>query len=149
MKRIGFRVILLFVLVAVAFVFACEKKEGPKGRLIVSDESFFMRQDNENAYVIDAKGKIKNVGEYDVKQVKVTAKCLSCIQEIIPGKWFVSSDIEKTDEQRDTISYIAVGDEEEFAFKEVAFIYNTVAAPPAHMPEEFEVVIESFETVTD
>ena len=49
MKRIGFRVILLFVLVAVAFVFACEKKEGPKGNLIVSDESFFMRQDNENA----------------------------------------------------------------------------------------------------
>ena len=149
MKRIGFRVILLFVLVAVAFVFACEKKEGPKGNLIVSDESFFMRQDNENAYVIDAKGKIKNVGEYDVKQVKVTANCLSCGEEIIIGKWFVSSDIEKTDAQQDTISYISVGDEEGFELKDVAFIYNNVPEPPDHMPEEFEVVIESFETVTD
>ena len=99
--------------------------------------------------MIDAKGKIKNVGEYDVKQVKVTANCLSCIEEIILGKWFVSSDIEKTDAQRDTISYIAAGDEEGFELKDVAFIYNTVPESPDHMPEDFEVVIESFETVKD
>lgn len=146
MKGNRLKIILLFAIVAVAVVFACGQKEKPSGELAVSDQSFFIRQDNEKAYVIDCRGKIKNVGQYDVKGVVVTANCLSCGEQIIIGEWFVS-DIEKTDAQRDTISYITAGDEEEFELKDVAFIYNTVSEPPDHMPEDFEVVIESFETV--
>ena len=148
MKGTGFRVMLLAGVMAVIFVFGCETREPLKGKLIVSDQSFSMRQDNDNAYVIDGTGKIKNVGEYDVKRVLVTANCLSCREEMIVGRWFVS-DIEKTDAQRDTIGYIRAGDEAEFAVEDVAFIYNNIPEAPEHMPKEFEVVIESFETVTN
>lgn len=148
MRRKRFTLVLLVLVVAVAFVSACEKKENAKGKLIVSEQSFFMRQDSDNAYVIDGRGKIRNVGDYDVRRVMVTANCLSCREEMIVGRWFVS-DIEKTDAQRDTINYIAAGDEEEFSVKDVAFIYNTVAEAPENIPEEFEVLIESFETVTN
>ena len=105
-----------------------------------------VRQDSESAYVIDARGKVKNVGEVDVKSIIVTGFCRSCGLLINPGNWFVS-DIEKTPEQKDIISYLPVGAEEDFSFKGVAFIYNIVPEMPETVPETMEVVIESFETV--
>lgn len=134
--------ILVFVLLVCICLYACaEKKEG---KVIVTESEFIIRQDSEKAYVIDARGKVKNVGERDVKQVVVTGFCRTCIEMIKPGYWFVSG-IEKTPEQKDTISFLAVGAEEEFSFKEVAFMYNTVSEKPKSMPEKLEAVVESFE----
>nr|MDA3896527.1 hypothetical protein [Desulfobacteraceae bacterium] len=87
-----------------------------------------------------------NVGDVDVKQLVVTGYCRSCGELINPGNWFVS-DIEKTPEQKDTISYLAAGAEEEFNVRGVAFIYNMVPEMPETTPENMEVIIESFVVV--
>ncbi len=125
------------------FVACSEKKEG---KVIITDSEFMVRADSKNAYVIDAKGKVRNVGDVDVKNLVITGYCRSCGELINPGNWFVS-DIEKTPDQKATIPYLAAGAEEDFSFKGVAFIYNTVPDKPETIPEKMEVVIESFETV--
>lgn len=107
-----------------------------------------VRQDSDKAYVIDARGRIKNVGEVDVKKIVITGYCRSCGELINPGNWFVS-EVEKTPEQIDIISYLPVGAEETFSFKGVAFIYNMVAKQPETIPEKMEVIIESFETINE
>ena len=42
----------------------------------ISEQEFVLRQDTENTFTIDAKGKIKNIGDVDVKRVLVTGNCL-------------------------------------------------------------------------
>ena len=141
-QRIGW-----MLCIAVAFglgAAACGEKK--QGKVIVTEQEFVLRQDNEKAYVMDARGKVKNIGAVDVKNVVVTGYCRSCGELINPGNWFIS-DIEKTPDQKAVISYLPVNGEEEFSFKGVAFIYNTVAEKPATIPEKMEVVVESFETV--
>jgi hypothetical protein len=141
-------VIVVFglLITCLCFVSCTEKKK--EGKVIVTESEFVVRQDRkgDKAFTIDAKGKVKNVGEVDVKQLVITGYCRSCGLLINPGNWFVS-DIEKTPEQKDTISYLAVGDEEEFNFKGVAYIYNMVPEMPETIPETMEIVIESFVTV--
>jgi hypothetical protein len=134
---------LLVLIACIGLVSCAEKKEG---KVIITESEFVVRQDNEKAFVIDAKGKVKNVGDVDVKQLVVTGYCRSCGELINPGNWFVS-DIEKTPEQKDIISYLAAGAEEEFSFRGVAFIYNMVPEMPATTPENMEVIIESFVVV--
>jgi len=139
-----FVIIASFILAASFIFLSCSEKK--EGKVIVTESEFVVRQDNEKAFVIDAKGKIKNVGDVDVKQVVVTGYCRSCGELINPGNWFVS-EYEKTPDQKDTISYLTVDAEEEFSFRGVAFIYNMVAEMPETVPENMEIVIESFETV--
>jgi hypothetical protein len=136
-------VFIILIMLSLTII-ACEEKK--EGKVIVTESEFVMRPDSEKAYVIDAIGKVKNVGEVDVKKIVVTGFCRSCIEMIKPGYWFVSG-AEKTSEQKDIISYLAVGAEETFSFKEVAFMYNMVSEKPELMPEKLEVVVESFETV--
>lgn len=139
----NFVVIPVCLLIAILFIVSCEEKK--EGKVIVTESEFLIRQDKGKAYVIDARGKVKNVGGVDVKQVVVTGFCRSCIEMIKPGYWFVSGS-DKTPEQKDTISYLAVGAEEAFNFKEVAFMYNMVEEKPESMPEKLEAVVASFET---
>jgi hypothetical protein len=131
------------VAVCIGLLSCSEKKEG---KVIITESEFVVRQDNEKAFVIDAKGKVKNVGDVDVKQLVVTGYCRSCGELINPGNWFVS-EYEKTPDQKDTISYLAAGAEEEFSFRGVAFIYNMVAEMPKTIPDNMEIVIESFVVV--
>jgi len=139
-------VIIVCLLLTVGFgIMSCSEKKS-KGQVIITESEFVIRQDNEKAFVIDAKGKVKNVGTVDVKQLVITGYCRSCGELINPGNWFVS-EYEKTPDQKDTISYLAVGAEEEFSFRGVAFIYNMVAEIPETTPENMEIVIESFEVV--
>ena len=135
---------LVFFCVASMFLSACQEKK--TGKVIITDSEFVVRKDSDKAYVIDARGKVKNVGDVDVKKIVVTGYCRSCGELINPGNWFVS-EYEKTPEQKDIISYLAVDAEEEFSFKGVAFIYNTVSEQPETVPEKMEIVIESFEAV--
>lgn len=135
-----------FIILMLICLSAISCKEKEEGKVVLTESEFVVRRDNEKAFVIDARGKIKNVGDVDVKQVVVTGYCRSCGILINPGNWFIS-EYEKTPDQKDTISYLAVGAEEEFSFKGVAFIYNMVPEIPETIPEKMEVVIESFETV--
>ncbi len=142
-NRMTVQVVFLLIAASLCLVSCQEKKAG---KVIISDSEFIVRKDSEKAYVIDARGKVKNIGDVDVKKVVITGYCRSCGELINPGNWFVS-EYEKTPEQKDTISYLAVDAEEEFSFRGVAFIYNMVAEQPETIPEKMEVVIESFEAV--
>jgi hypothetical protein len=142
LKRI---VIIIFLTAGICGMQSCKEKK-IEGKVIITESEFIVRQDSKNAYVIDARGKVKNVGEADVKNIIITGHCRSCGELINPGNWFVS-DIAKTPEQKDMINYLPAGGEEGFSFRGVAFIYNMVPARPESIPEKMEVVIESFETV--
>lgn len=134
----------LSLLMASLMIVSCGEKK--QGKVIVTEEEFNIRQDTEHSWVVDAKGKVKNVGSADVKKVVVTGFCKSCGEVLVNGKWFVS-DYEKTPEQKDTISYLAAGDEEEFSFRGVAFLMDQSGKEPQAIPEDLEVDVVSFETV--
>jgi hypothetical protein len=134
---------LLFVLYGC--LLSCQKPK--EAKVIVSEQEVILRQDSEKSYAIDAKGKIKNVGEVDVKKVVVTRYCRSCGEEWLPGKWFVSN-IEKTPDQKAVISYIAVGNEEAFSFKDITNFLLISGQKKPEMPEklfptsQFYVIIQ-------
>lgn len=139
---------LLFLAVAGFCLVSCDKKSDEKqvAKIEVTASEYNLRQTHENSYVLDVKGKVKNTGNVDVKKVIVTGYCRSCILEFTGHRWF-TSDCDKTENQKDTISYLVVGAEEEFSFEEVAFYFTHSKVPPENIPEKIEIVIESFETV--
>ncbi len=142
-NRMTVKAVFFFIVASLVLVSCQERKTG---KVIITESEFVVRQDSDKAYVIDARGKVKNVGDVDVKKIVITGYCRSCGELINPGNWFVS-EYEKMPDQKDTISYLAVDAEEEFSFKGVAFIYNMVPEQPETIPEKMEVVIESFEVV--
>jgi len=144
--KISVRVaILIFCfLIAGFFMLSCGKPKEGKVNVVKEATEFEVLQDNETSWTLEVKGKVKNVGDVDVKNVVVTAYCRSCQEAILRGKWFVS-DISKTDAQKDTISYLTAGAEEEFNVKEVAFFFSPPNQRPDVMPEKIDMVIESFE----
>jgi hypothetical protein len=123
---------------------SCEKPK--EAKLVVSESEFVLNKLSEFSYCIDAKGKIKNIGEVDVKKVLVTGYCNSCFNGLNPGKWTIS-ERERAPEEVDLINYICVGGEAEFSFSDVAVIYNTVPEPPKEIPEKLGISIVSFEVV--
>ncbi len=132
----------IFVLCLVS----CEKNK-KEGKLVITEQEFVLRQDTENTFTIDAKGKIRNVGDVDVKRVIVTGYCRSCTGRWGVGQWQASPDIDKMPQQKDTISYISAGGEESFNFTEVADYLLVAGQKIPEMPENLEIVIESFEIV--
>ena len=144
MRFLGKYVIFVCLLITAFCLIACEKKK--EGKVILTDTEYTLRQDAERSWTIDATGKVKNVGEVDVKKVVITGYCRSCGEVITLGSWFVS-EIEKLPHQKDTISYLAEGAEEDFNVKEVVFYWGV--EKPKSIPEKLEIVIESFETVND
>ena len=146
MRFLGKYVIFACFLITVFCLIACEKKK--EGKVIVTDEEFTLRQDGERSWLLDATGKVRNVGEVDVKKVVITGYCRSCGEVITLGSWIVS-DVEKLPYQKDTISYLTAGDEETFNFKEVAFVYGQPGIEKPGMPDNLEIVIESFESVNN
>jgi hypothetical protein len=129
-------------------MFGCGKPK--EGKVIVTEQEFSIRQDDkyERNWFVDARGKVKNVGEADVKNVVVTGYCESCGEIIVSGKWFIS-DVDKMPNQKDTIGYLPVGAEEEFSFEEVAFMMEQSGKTPEKMPEKMVCKIMSFETVQE
>ncbi len=131
-----------FVVLALA---GCSK-EKKVAKVIITDHEFMIRQDSDHSFVIDAKGKVKNVGQVDVKNVVITGYCRSCSEILVNGQWFVS-DVEKTKEQKAVIPYLPVGAEEDFQFTGVAFLMDQSGKKPEGLPEKLEIVIENFEPV--
>ena len=140
--------ILILSVVMGLYLVSCEKKK-IEGKVIITEQEFIVRQDNEHSYAIDARGKIRNVGDVDVKKVVVTGYCRSCNTLWVVGQWIITPEVEKMPEQKDIISYISVGNEEAFSFTNVADVYVKEGGMPPEMPEKLEVVIESFETVEE
>jgi len=138
----------LTVCLSVTFFFmvSCEKKKA-QGKVVVTEQKFILKQDTKNTFTIDAKGKIKNIGNVDVKKVIVTGYCRSCTGLFGVGQWQASPDIDRMPQQKDIISYIAAGGEEPFRFTEVADYLLVAGETTPEMPEKLEIVIESFETV--
>ncbi len=134
-------VLVLSMVIIGLFLFSCGQKK--EGKVVVSEKEFVLRQDTDHSYVIDAKGKIKNVGNVDLKKIVVTGYCRSCGEILVNGKWFIS-DYEKTPDQKDIISYLAVGGEEDFSFRGVAFLMDQSGNAP-ELPDNMEINIVSFE----
>ncbi len=134
---------LSIIMIASSALLSCSKPK--EAKVIVSENEFSIRKLNDYAYTIDARGKVKNVGEVDVKRVVVTAYCRDCSKGLEQGNWLVA-ERERASEEKDMINYLVVGGEAEFSFTDVAIMYNT-PKPPKEMPKEMEVVVESFEAV--
>jgi hypothetical protein len=130
---------LFFVIL---FFSGCSKPK--EAKVIVKEQEFSIRKDAPNSWVIDAKGKVKNVGEVDVKNVTVTGYCRSCGEVFTMGVWYVS-EYEKTPEQKDVISYLPIGAEEEFSFTGVAFLPDQSGKGPDKLPDVLECEVVSFE----
>lgn len=138
---------LCILLISGSILFSCGKPK--EAKVIVTEQEFSIRKLSSFAYTIDAKGKIKNVGEVDVKRIVVTGQCKDCATGMAPGKWTIveESERERAAEEKDMINYLVVGGEDEFSFTDIAVIYNTVPEEPEGMPLLMEVVVVSFEVV--
>ncbi len=148
--RIPDRTILIWCLLMVLSVclFSCEKPK--QGKVVVSEYDLSIKAVTKTGFELSAKGKIKNVGEVDVKKVAITANCLSC-SEIMgyDTGWFHTPGMEKTAEQQPVIKYIPIGAEKEFTIEAIAFAGSSSRQPPENFPEQLEVIVVSFETASD
>ncbi len=146
-RNAGLLVLTVFLLLlGIGLCVSGCSKEKKEAELKITDENFVIRQDTNHSFVVDASGTIQNVGPNDVKNVVVTGYCRSCGEVLVNGKWFIS-DVEKTSKQKDRISYLAVGDEEDFAFKGVAFYMDQSGNKPEELPKEMEIVVKSYNVV--
>jgi len=136
--------LIVVSLVLTSWILACSKPK--EGKVTVSEQEFSIRKDAPNSWVIDAKGKVKNIGEVDVKNVVVTGYCRSCGEVFTNGVWYVS-EYDKTPDQKDTIGYLPVGAQEEFKFTGVAFLPDQTGKGPDKLPDVLECKVLSFETV--
>jgi hypothetical protein len=136
------QIIIGCLIIAISLISSCKEKTS---KVIVTEHEFSIEKvGNRNEYTIVAKGKVKNVGEADVKNVVVTGFSKSCTSGFSPGIW-MSSEREKTPEEKCTINFIPAGNEADFYFRDVAFMYAEANKEPKEMPENMEVVVDSFE----
>ena len=136
--------LFLLIMAGLLSLLACEKPK--EGKVIITEQEFLVRQDSSHAYVVDAKGKVQNIGEVDVKRVVLTGECMGCGDALAPGRWMGPGE-ERTANQKAIISYLSVGEQANFEFKGVAFIYQLEPEPPTELPDGMQVVIETFDTV--
>jgi hypothetical protein len=135
---------LVCVFFVMGFLPSCGKPK--EGKVVITEQEFSIRQDSKHTWAIDAKGKIKNVGEADVKNVLITGFCKSCGEMVISGSWFYSA-VEKRSEQKAIIGYLPVGAEEDFSFKDIAFLMDQTGKVPGKIPDGVACEIVSFDTV--
>lgn len=145
MKFLAHRITLIsFVVLTFIAVFACSKPK--QGKVVVSHQEFSIRQDSKNSWEIDAKGKVKNVGKVDVKNIVVTGYCKSCGEVFTNRVWYVSN-VDKMPDQKATIAYLPVGAEADFSFTGVAFMPDQSGKGPDTLPDVLQCEVLSFETV--
>ncbi len=140
-------VICCLLMILSVCLFSCEKPK--QGKVVVSEYDFYIERVTKTGFVLCAKGKVKNVGEVDVKKVVVTGNCLSCTEIIrYDGSWIHSPDAEKTAEQQPVINYIPIGEEKEFMIENIAYAGTTSRQKPENIPENLEIIVVSFETAS-
>ena len=138
-------VLLFFVMLLSLGLYACTK-EKKIGKVVVIEKEFKIVKDGKYSFSLDVIGKVKNVGEVDLKSIVVTGYCRSCDEIMVGNTWYATEQV-RSQEQNDVISYLVVGDTAVFSFHDIAFYYTQLGSEPSELPEELEVVIESFETV--
>jgi hypothetical protein len=129
-------------------LFSCEKPK--QGKVIVSEYDLFIERVTKSGFELCARGKVKNVGEVDVKNVAVTGNCLECGEVYkYDGSWIISPDMKKSVEQQPVINFIPMGKEESFLIKNIAYAPVKLEQLPKEIPEKIEVIVVSFETVSE
>ena len=144
-RNARFLTVLLLSVLAALCLWGCTGEQPQQAQLEIADSEFFIEQDGETSYVVNAEGTIRNTGQADVRNVEVTGYCRSCSEKIIDGQWFVS-EYEKMEHQKDVIGYLAAGSEADFEFKEVALcMVQKSRQAPEELPEDLEISIESYD----
>ena len=140
--------ICCMMMLLIVCLVACEKPK--QGKVVISEYNFYVDSVTETGFELCATGKVKNVGEVDVKKVAVTGNCLSCTDVYVyDGSWVNPPDTGKSAEQQPVINYIPAGAEEEFVIKNIAYAPTKLGQSPKPIPEKLEVVVVSFETVSE
>ncbi len=141
-------VICCLLMVLSVCLFSCEKPK--QGKVVVSEYDFYIERVTKTGFELCAKGKVKNVGEVDVKNVAVTGNCLSCTEVYrYDGSWINPPDTVKGADQQPVINYIPIGKEEKFIIKNIAYAPVKLKQSPKEIPEKLEVVVVSFETASE
>ena len=157
-------VICCLMMVLSICLFSCEKPK--QGKVVVSEYDLYTERVTKSGFELCARGKVKNIGEVDVKNVAVTGNCLECGDVYkYDGSWvnppdmgniadqqsdthFIP-DMEKSADQQPVINYIPIGKEEEFIIKNIAYAPTKLGQSPKEIPEKIEVIVVSFETVSE
>ncbi|MDA3897766.1 MAG: hypothetical protein PF482_16660 [Desulfobacteraceae bacterium] len=128
---------------------SCNKKQ-KVGTLQISETEYTLEKDDQKTTIsLNVRGKIKNTSPYDIKGIEITGRCKSCTEEMHAGKWFVTQEA-KTEDQKDTISYLSAGADGIFRFEGIAYFFKSTATEiPESYPEDLEVYVASFTTVQD
>jgi len=138
--------VVLFFVMSLSFgLYACNK-EKKTGKVVVIEKEFKLVKDGKYSFSLDVTGKVKNVGDVDLKSIVVTGYCRSCNEMTVSDTWYATEQV-RSPEQNDVIGYLVVGDTAVFSFHDIAFYYTQLGEEPSELPEKLEVVIESFETV--
>ena len=141
-------VIRCLMIILSVCLFSCEKPK--QGKVVVSENKFYIERVTETGFELCAKGKVKNIGEVDVKNVAVTGNCLSCTEVYkYDGSWVNPPDTGKSAEQQPVVDYIPIGEEKEFIIKNIAYAPTPRDQSPKDIPEKLEVVVVSFETASE
>lgn len=131
-----------------ACLFSCEKPK--QGKVVISEHDFYIERVTKTGFELCAKGKVKNVGEVDVKNVAVTGNCLACTDIYrYDGSWVNPPDTGKSAEQQPVINDIPVGGEKEFIIRNIAYAPTKQGQSPQPIPEKLEVIVVSFETASE
>jgi hypothetical protein len=141
---------LIAISVCLVFLFfglnACKEKPKKEGKVEITENEYSIFKDGKFSYTLNVKGKIKNVGAVDLKNIVLTGYCRSCKETMISNTWYVTQ-VVKRPEQKANIGYLAIGATEDFNFDGIAYYYSQSSDEPHNLPEKLEVVVESFETV--
>lgn len=138
-------VLILIPLILCLCLISCQKKE--EGEVIVTKTEYYMVMDSNYSLSLNAKGKIRNISEVDVRNVVVTGDCKSCGEVLMSGQWFITRHEEKRDDQKSVIPYLVAGAEANFDFQGIAYYYLKDEKKPENIPEQLDVYIQSFESV--
>ena len=123
---------------------ACKGKSEKKAELKITQTDYSIVKDGKFSYSLNVTGKIRNIGAVDVKNVVVTGYCRSCKEPMISNTWYATQ-VVKRPEQKAVIAHLPSGTEEAFSFDDIAYYYTQTSEEPKNLPDNLELVIESYE----
>ena len=143
--RFALTIACLLLAGAVFFVSGCKDKVTEDPEFAISNQEFFLVQDGPTLYKVNTRGTIENVGNVDVEDLVLTGDCPSCLYVYRQRQWW-HADAPKNPDQKAFIDYLAAGQGADFEFEGLAFFpTGRGGGPPEELPDEVEIIIESYE----